>query len=115
MAQKSNLAERKRVLDLARNGLSDTLLVIALSRWGWSTNYFRATNEDLVSRQLPVRALKAPEIDISTAQGRLMLDSLSAISEFGRDLLQEIVNSATLKPDLGVLTVVELWEDLSST
>lgn len=90
---KNDRAERKKILDLARKGLIDMVLVTELSRWGRSTTDLRTTIEDLASRQVAVRALNGPDIDISTAQGRLMLNLLSAISEFERDLLQERIKS----------------------
>lgn len=90
---KNDRAERKKIMDLARKGLIDMVLVTELSRWGRSTTDLRTTIEDLASRQVAVRALNGPDIDISTAQGRLMLNLLSAISEFERDLLQERIKS----------------------
>jgi DNA invertase Pin-like site-specific DNA recombinase len=40
-----------------------------------------------------LRALNGPELDISTAQGKLMLNLLASISEFERDLLRERIKS----------------------
>ena len=53
----------------------------------------RTTIEDLAARQVAIRALNGPDLDISTAQGKLMLNLLAAISEFERDLLQERIKS----------------------
>lgn len=69
------------------------VLVTGLSRWGRSTTDLRATVEDLASRLVAVRALNGPDMDISTAQGKLMVNLLAAISEFERDLLQERIRS----------------------
>ena len=85
---KNDRTERKKVLDLARKGLIDIVLVTELSRWGRSTTDLRTTIEDLASRHVAVRALNGPDMDISTAQGKLMVNLLAAISEFERDLLQ---------------------------
>ncbi len=90
---KNDRAERKKVLDLARKGLIDMVLVTELSRWGRSTTDLRTTIEDLASRQVAVRALNGPDLDISTAQGKLMVSLFAAISEFERDLLQERIKS----------------------
>lgn len=86
-------AERKKVIDLARKGLIDMVLVTELSRWGRSTTDLRTTIEELASRYVAVRALNGPDIDISTAQGKLMLNMLAAISEFEGDLLRERIKS----------------------
>jgi hypothetical protein len=40
-----------------------------------------------------LRALNGPDLDITSAQGKLMLNVLSAISEFERDLLGERIKS----------------------
>lgn len=90
---KNDRAERKLVLDLARKRLIDLVLVSELSRWGRSTADLRDTLQDLAARQVAIRALNGPDLDISTAQGKLMLNLLAAISEFERDLLQERIKS----------------------
>lgn len=90
---KNDRTERKKVMELARKGLINMILVTELSRWGRSTPDLRTTIEELASRQVAVRALNGPDLDISTAQGKLMLNLLSAISEFERDLLQERIKS----------------------
>lgn len=85
--------ERKKAMDLARKGQIDLILVTELSRWGRSTKDLRVTIEELAGRKVAVRALNGPDLDISTAQGSLMLNVLAAISEFERDLLKERINS----------------------
>jgi DNA invertase Pin-like site-specific DNA recombinase len=90
---KNDRAERKLVLDLARKREIDLVLVSELSRWGRSTADLRITIEDLAARQVAIRALNGADLDISTAQGKLMLNLLAAISEFERDLLQERIKS----------------------
>jgi DNA invertase Pin-like site-specific DNA recombinase len=90
---KNDRAERQKVLDLARKRQIDLVLVSELSRWGRSTADLRTTIEDLAARQVAIRALNGPDLDISTAQGKLMLNLLAAISEFERDLLQERIKS----------------------
>lgn len=90
---KNDRLERKKVMDLARKGLIDMVLVTELSRWGRSTTDLRTTIEELTARHVAVRALNGPDMDISTAQGKLMVNLLAAISEFERDLLQERIKS----------------------
>jgi DNA invertase Pin-like site-specific DNA recombinase len=90
---KDDRTERKLILDLARKRQIDLVLVSELSRWGRSTADLRDTIQDLAARQVAVRALNGPDLDISTAQGKLMLNLLAAISEFERDLLQERIKS----------------------
>jgi len=90
---KNDRSERKLVLDLARKHQIDLVLVSELSRWGRSTADLRDTVQDLAARQVAIRALNGPDLDISTAQGKLMLNLLAAISEFERDLLQERIKS----------------------
>ncbi len=90
---KNDRVERKLVLDLARKRQIDLVLVPELSRWGRSTSDLRTTIEELAARQVGIRALNGPDLDISTAQSKLMLNLLAAISEFERDLLQERIKS----------------------
>ena len=90
---KNDRVERNLILDLARKRQIDMVLVSELSRWGRSTADLRSTIEDLAARQVAIRALNGPDLDISTAQGKLMLSLLAAISEFERDLLQERIRS----------------------
>ena len=90
---KNDRTERKKVMDLARKRLINMVLVTELSRWGRSTTDLRTTIEDLANQQVAVRALNGPDMDISTAQGKLMVNLLAAISEFERDLLQERIKS----------------------
>jgi DNA invertase Pin-like site-specific DNA recombinase len=90
---KNYRAERKLVLDHARKREIDLVLVTELSRWGRSTADLRTTIEDLAARQVAIRALNGPDLDISTAQGKLILNVLAAISEFERDLLTERIQS----------------------
>ncbi|MBA4027159.1 MAG: DNA resolvase [Cyanobacteria bacterium DS3.002] len=90
---KNDRAERKVVLDLARKRRIDLVLVSELSRWGRSTADLRNTIQELADRQVAIRALNGPDFDISTAQGKLMVNLLAAISEFERDLLQERIKS----------------------
>ncbi|MGH9551204.1 MAG: recombinase family protein [Terriglobales bacterium] len=90
---KNDRSERKRVLELARKGEIDLVLVSELSRWGRSTLDLRTTIQELADRKVALRALNGPDFDISTAQGKLMLNMLAAISEFERDLLSERIKS----------------------
>ncbi|HEY9755901.1 MAG TPA: recombinase family protein [Oculatellaceae cyanobacterium] len=90
---KNDRAERKKVIELARKKLIDLVLVSELSRWGRSTSDLRSTIEDLAAKGVALRALNGPVLDISNAQGKLLLNLLAAISEFERDLLSERIKS----------------------
>lgn len=90
---KNDRNERKKVLELARHRNIDLVLVSELSRWGRSTPDLRSTVERLAEFNVALRALNGPELDISTAQGKLMLNLLASISEFERDLLRERIKS----------------------
>jgi putative DNA-invertase from lambdoid prophage Rac len=90
---KDDRAERNKVMNLARKRQIDMVLVSELSRWGRSTSDLRSTIQELADRQVAIRALNGPDIDFSTAQGKLMLNMLAAISEFEGDLLRERIKS----------------------
>ncbi len=90
---KNDRIERKKILGLARHRKIDLVLVSELSRWGRSTPDLRGTIEHLTECNVALRALNGPDLDISTAQGKLMLNLLSSISEFERDLLRERIKS----------------------
>jgi len=90
---KNDSVERKKVLDLARKRHIDLVIVSELSRWGRSTLDLSGTIEELAGKRVALRALNGPDLDISTAQGKLMLHLLAAISEFERDLLRESIKS----------------------
>jgi putative DNA-invertase from lambdoid prophage Rac len=90
---KNDRVERKKILNLARQRKLDLVLVSELSRWGRSTPDLRITIERLSECNVALRALNGPELDISTAQGKLMLNLLASISEFERDLLGERIKS----------------------
>lgn len=91
--KKNDRTERKKILELARHRKIDLVLVSELSRWGRSTPDLRSTVERLAECSVALRALNGPELDISTAQGKLMLNLLASISEFERDLLRERIKS----------------------
>jgi putative DNA-invertase from lambdoid prophage Rac len=90
---KNDRTERKKVIELARHRKIDLVLVSELSRWGRSTPDLRSTIERLAECGVALRALNGPDLDISTAQGRLMMNLLASISEFERDLLRERIKS----------------------
>ena len=85
--------QRNKVRDLARRRLIDMILVSELSRWGRSTSDLRSTIEELAEKGVAIRALNGPDFDITTAQGKLMLNLLASVSEFERDLLSERIKS----------------------
>jgi len=90
---KNDRTDRKKILELARQRKLDSVLVSELSRWGRSTPDLRSTIERLAECGVALRALNGPDIDISTAQGKLMLNLMASISEFERDLLRERIKS----------------------
>lgn len=90
---KNDRTQRKKVVELARHRHIDLVLVSELSRWGRSTPDLRSTIERLAECNVALRALNGPDLDISTAQGKLMLNLLASISEFERDLLRERIKS----------------------
>jgi putative DNA-invertase from lambdoid prophage Rac len=90
---KIDRVERKKVLELARQRKIDLVLVSELLRWGRSTADLQNTVKRLAECNVALRALNGPDFDISTAQGKLMLNLLSSISEFERDLLAERIKS----------------------
>lgn len=90
---KNERTERKKIMELARHRDIDLVLVSELSRWGRSTPDLRSSIERLAECNVALRALNGPDIDISTAQGKLMLNLLASISEFERDLLRERIKS----------------------
>lgn len=73
---KNGRAERKKIMELARQNRIDLVLVSELSRWGRSTPDLRSTIERLAECEVALRALNGPDLDISTAQGKLMLNLL---------------------------------------
>jgi DNA invertase Pin-like site-specific DNA recombinase len=90
---KNDRAERKKVIQLARQKKIDAVLVLELSRWGRSTEDLLATIRELAERQVALKALNGLDLDIHSAQGKLILTVMSGISEFERDLITERVNS----------------------
>ncbi len=90
---RSDRTERNQVISLARKRQIDLVLVSELSRWGRSTPDLRSTVQDLANRGVALRALNGPDFDITTAQGKLLLNLLASISEFERDLLRERIKS----------------------
>lgn len=77
------------MIELARRREIGLVIVSELSRWGRSTQDLSQTIQDLAARGVALRALNGSDLDISTAQGELMLGLLSVISQFERSLLRE--------------------------
>lgn len=85
--------ERAKVLDLARQRKIDVILVSELTRWGRSTQDLVDTLHDLQAWGVSLIALNGLQFDLSTAQGKLFAQLMSALAEFERDLLRERVRS----------------------
>lgn len=90
---KNDRIERKKVMELGRKRLIDAVLVLELTRWGRSTEDLLSTVRELADRGVAIKALNGIDMDISSAQGKLILTMLAGISEFERDLIRERVNS----------------------
>lgn len=90
---KNSRQQRQKVIELAHRREIDLVLVTELSRWGRSTTDLLQTIQDLADRCVGIRTLNGPDLDITTAQGELMLGLLSVISQFERSLLRERIRS----------------------
>jgi DNA invertase Pin-like site-specific DNA recombinase len=90
---KTDRRERARVIDLARRGLCDVVLVLELTRWSRSTVDLLATLEELAGYGVAVKALNGINLDISTPHGKLITGILGTISEFERELTVQRVRS----------------------
>lgn len=61
----NDTVERKKVVELARKGLIDMILVTELYRWGRSTTDLRSSIDQLASLQVAIRGLNGPALDIA--------------------------------------------------
>lgn len=84
---------RAEILAHAQRREIDTVLVTELSRWGRSTQDLITTITELASRRVSIEALQGLSFDLNTAQGKLFLTFMAAMSEFERDLIADRVKS----------------------
>ena len=83
--------QRKEFANLVNNKLEagDTLIVLKLDRLGRDNIDVQATIELLINKQIKVICLDLPVADLSSAEGKLMLQLFSAFAEFERNRLIE--------------------------
>ena len=91
--KKDDRAQRKQILQLARERRIAAVLVTELTRWGRSSADLLATLQDLQSWGVSLIAQSGLQFDLSTAQGKLIATLLAALAEFERGLIQERVKS----------------------
>lgn len=86
-------SERAKVLDLARQRHIEVILVTELTRWGRSTQDLVATFNDLQAWGVSLIAQTGLQLDMSTAQGKLIATLMATLAEFERDLMRERIKS----------------------
>lgn len=90
---KDNRPERKKILALAQTRAIDLILVSELSRWGRSLSDLVRTVELLQSRNVSLLTQTGLQLDLSSAQGRLIASIFGAIAEFEAELIKERIKS----------------------
>lgn len=88
-----NRPERKKILALAQTRAIDLILVSELSRWGRSLSDLVRTVELLQSRNVSLITQTGLQLDLSSAQGRLIASIFGAIAEFEAELIRERIKS----------------------
>jgi DNA invertase Pin-like site-specific DNA recombinase len=81
---------RQRLIEDAKAGSCDTVVVWKLDRWGRSTLDVLSTVMELDAAGVAFASVQ-DQIDMTTAQGRLMVHLLAAFSEFERAQIRERV------------------------
>ena len=82
-------AARGAVLDLARAGRLDTVLVARLSHWSRSATDLLASVRALRAHGVALQPLAGPRPDLVPPLGERLLDALEALAEFERELRRE--------------------------
>ena len=90
---KNDRSERKKVLALAQARKIDVILVTELTRWGRSMLDLLHTLQDLQTWNVSLVAQTGLQLDLRSAQGKLIASLMAALAEFERDLLRERVRS----------------------
>jgi putative DNA-invertase from lambdoid prophage Rac len=90
---KDDRAQRKEVLALAQARKIDVILVTELTRWGRSMLDLLHTLQDLQAWNVSLIAQTGLQLDLRSAQGKLIASLMAALAEFERDLLRERVRS----------------------
>jgi putative DNA-invertase from lambdoid prophage Rac len=86
-------AERKKVLSQAQARKIDVILVTELTRWGRSMLDLLHTLQDLQAWNVSLIAHTGLQLDLRSAQGKLIASLMAALAEFEGDLLRERVRS----------------------
>lgn len=87
---KADRAELKALLNDARLGLFDTLVIYKLDRLGRSLKQVIATLDELTHFGVSIISLKE-NLDLTTPTGRLMIHLITSFAEFERDLIRSRV------------------------
>lgn len=90
---KNDRAGRTKLMNLARKGFVQAILVTELTRWGRTMVDIVTTLDQLASYGCAVRALNGMDMDVTTPHGRMIASVLSAMAEFERSLLIERIRS----------------------
>ena len=90
---KDNRAERRKILAQAQARKIDVILVTELTRWGRSMLDLLHTLQDLQAWNVALVAQTGLQLDLRSAQGKLIASLMAALAEFERDLLRERVRS----------------------
>lgn len=85
--------ERRMLMDLARSGKYQAIVVSELSRWSRSTTDLLTTLETLAADGVRLIAINGPDFDIGKPLGKMMLTVLGAVAEFERGLIGERIRS----------------------
>jgi len=90
---KDDRKQRKEILGLAQARKIDVILVTELTRWGRSMLDLLHTLQDLQAWNVSLIAQTGLQLDLRSAQGKLIASLMAALAEFERDLLRERVRS----------------------
>lgn len=88
-----NKTEREKVIDLAKAGSIDAVLVTELTHWGRSIRDLTQTLQRLTSWDVSLLAQRGLDFDLSTPRGRLDTELMNSLALFERDLQRERVRS----------------------
>lgn len=88
----SERLEREQIMDAARAGSIDVVLVWKLDRWGSSLPDLMTTFQELSGLGVGFIAL-TEKFDISTTDGKAMIETLAIFAEFEKDILRERIKA----------------------
>lgn len=87
------LPERERVMELARTGRIKAVLCSELTRWGRSLVDVVQTLEQLQGWGVSFLTLRGLEINMGTAEGRMLAGIMATLAQFEAELIRERVLS----------------------